>query len=513
MVTHIGDSNKARLGVIACAILVGALCYPQWSLNHDTSWYLVATRLFLNGAPLYDYIGEVNPPLAFYLTAPPLFIADILGTDDTGTFISYTLFLAFASLAWCSRLANRAAISEQQRWALIMGLIAATLIMPLGSFGQREHLMLIATAPYFVAVMLRERRGASSPIHDAAIGAVATIGFALKPYFYIAAAAPALLVLLQTRRLRDVLTPANLCIVACTLAYAVAVWRFHPAYLEKIVPIARIVYGSFGKPIEEVLLVPALAAFLAVLFVALRRQAAIDDVARYILAIALGFLACYIWQFKGWSYQLVPFLAYAFLFAAWLSADLKTVRSDKFLAGALIICAICTLGVQLQRGPYRAALQSSFTPYVKDPRTPVLVLSTNVGAAFPFVNEVDGRWTSRYPAQWLPPGALKAWRDARCPRPGRRCADILRVIELARSTTVDDLIHNRPTLVFVDERPNKPYFSGQPFDYLDFLGGDRRFAAAWREFHLEGREAGFTIWRRKPDAASLRNPPTAVNHF
>ena len=36
------------------------------TINHDTAWYLYATRAWLDGAQLYVDIVEVNPPLSFY---------------------------------------------------------------------------------------------------------------------------------------------------------------------------------------------------------------------------------------------------------------------------------------------------------------------------------------------------------------------------------------------------------------------------------------------------------------
>ena len=127
----------------------------------------------------------------------------------------------------------------------------------------------------------------------------------------------------------------------------------------------------------------------------------------------------------------------------------------------------------------------------------MLVLSSNVSASFPFVNRVEGRWTSRYPAQWLIPGALDAHRNANCPNERPQCADIEEALNYARSTTVDDFLAGRPDWVFVDERRNKPYFNNMNFDYIDFFSEDQRFADQWQGYVHVADTAGYSGWRRQ----------------
>ena len=72
--------------VVACAVAAGSvLVFMLWGhhLNHDTSWYFVATEAWLDGAPLYSEIMEINPPLAFYLTAPFVWLSRAMGSTPT----------------------------------------------------------------------------------------------------------------------------------------------------------------------------------------------------------------------------------------------------------------------------------------------------------------------------------------------------------------------------------------------------------------------------------------------
>ena len=72
-------ANVLCLASLALLVVASALFYPQHDLSHDASWYLIATQKFFSGAELYSDIYEINPPLAFYLTIPSLYISNALG--------------------------------------------------------------------------------------------------------------------------------------------------------------------------------------------------------------------------------------------------------------------------------------------------------------------------------------------------------------------------------------------------------------------------------------------------
>ena len=79
-----GARSSAReglyFGAMLAALVVALLVHRLGAtLNHDSAWYLDATSRWLNGAALYRDIIEVNPPLAFFLTAPALWLSGITG--------------------------------------------------------------------------------------------------------------------------------------------------------------------------------------------------------------------------------------------------------------------------------------------------------------------------------------------------------------------------------------------------------------------------------------------------
>ncbi len=135
-----------------------------------------------------------------------------------------------------------------------------------------------------------------------------------------------------------------------------------------------------------------------------------------------GATAAYLVQFKGWNYQLVPAVFFVFLSALWITMlDRSRVRQHVLLGVLSLSAIVLSLGLQLMKGPYPSRTTKDFERYVNRPRMPVLVLSSNVWASFPFINDVDARWTSRYPAQWLLPRAVSLIGKTDCEQDADAC--------------------------------------------------------------------------------------------
>src|SRR5215470_6254894 len=94
----------SRNVMLMAALWATALAfYLTTHLHPDVSWYLVATDRILDGARPYRDIIEVNPPLAFYLTTPPVFAARLLHLSSSVCFVAYLSLLIAASVLLVSR--------------------------------------------------------------------------------------------------------------------------------------------------------------------------------------------------------------------------------------------------------------------------------------------------------------------------------------------------------------------------------------------------------------------------
>src|SRR5437764_8039915 len=131
-------------------------------LNHDVGAVLQWSGRMLAGERLYVDIADVNPPLIYWLNLIPAGLARLTHLPSPLVFTLTLLAAIAASLALARPLF--AALMPQGGFAVLV-LPALTLfvlmIYPQGSFGQREHLLVILTLPY---LLLATARAQSLPV-------------------------------------------------------------------------------------------------------------------------------------------------------------------------------------------------------------------------------------------------------------------------------------------------------------------------------------------------------------
>ena len=481
--------------------LVAAAYYSRLWLSHDDSWYLVATRKFLEGYELYVDIIEVNPPLNFYLTAPALFFADATGFGDTVAYVLQICVLGALSGLWLTRLLRRSDLARREQLVFLLSALAGIFLLPIGELGQREHLLFIFAFPYLAHAIIGPDRVAIGVIEKVLLGLVATLGIALKPYFLLI---PAAIVLAGPLRglVRRAFSPANLALAAGLVGYAVFTVLVHPEFFSDILSVAGKVYWAYGFGPSRIVFRGEVAAVLLFAYLLSAARGENDPIDWRIAAAVAASLASYLIQFKGWTYHLIPLLFFLMLGAAWLGTTRRIFSRDKLLHKVLVVALLLmTLVSQVIAGPYRPRTIEPFEPFIERKGEVITAYSTSVWIAFPFVNAVEGKWASRYPAQWTVPGALIATRSERCPQDRDYCRQFEEILADIRQANTEDLLRYKPDVVFIDAREDKPYFHGQEFDYLAFQLQDPRYAAEWENYSRAGKANGlFDVWRRNKDA-------------
>jgi hypothetical protein len=507
-----------RPGLLLAALLLGEFAfYLTTTLHHDVSWYLVATARMMDGARLYQDIIEVNPPLAFYLTVPPLAVARLTGVTPEAAFIGYVFVLVAASLLLVHRLLSIQPVTAVYRWLMIFAAAGALTIAPVDVFGQREHLMLILALPYLFLFAARLSARSCDRRLALVIGILAGIGFALKPYFLLAPAALELNLVLHRRSLLAMSRVETWSVAIVTALYVIFVAAVHPQYVDFIAPSAMLVYDAYSSSLRSVVMQPiafVIGAIVA-LHVVARAGAATDRAIDAFGAATIGFLAAYVIQSKGWHYQLLPAAAAAWLTAAamaaqWTSETRAVAARRRRLVSSIASGTLAVLALLLTaNGAYHNRVEEALLPDVEKyaPHETIYAFTGSITVGFPLVNAADVRWASRFPAQWLLPGALRrlAGAEPLPPDTARRLREIERYVVDA---VIEDLERTPPDLVIVEK--SDPYFANLDFDFLEYFARDRRFAAFWRsqsyvradelELPISGWNWHFEIWCRR-DAA------------
>lgn len=289
-------------GVAAAAASAGLalLALLLWApMNHDVAGILHVARRMLGGERLYADVADVNPPLAFLLSLPPVWLADLLGLAPRIPWAAAIL----AAWAWAVLGAARLLRGRAERGAVALGL--ALLLGPgaAGMLGQREHLFLLLAAPWIAA------RAAGNPAVGAwpvAAALLAGLGAALKPPFLAVLVAVEILALARLGLRRWAAWPGPWPLAAGPLAHAAAALLVFPAYLSDALPWLLGPYQAVARAGPGEILAHAPWGLWAALGLAAAGLAAAPRPAAAWALAGLAALGGLLLQGKGWSYHWLP---------------------------------------------------------------------------------------------------------------------------------------------------------------------------------------------------------------
>jgi hypothetical protein len=265
-------------------------------------------------------------------------------------------------------------------------------------------------------------------------------------------------------------------------------------------------YAAYDSPLSSIVGARTVAVSLAALAVLAVRGVWLgprSDLTAAFAVACLAAVAAYLLQHKGWRYQLLPAQGFAALMggslaSASLEGTLRFVPQRRrssaeaaacFAAWAASAAALWALGPLF---PAPAGPVSPLRPWIErytEPREDVLVLSTNVGDAYPVIFETGRRPGSRdlwlFPLPMLyhdaPPVPL--YRDAASAPPEERQL----LADLAA-----DLEQRRPPLLFV--HAYGPCQGCRPgFNVMDYLSRDAGVAGALRRYRRLGEVGALAV--------------------
>jgi len=218
-------------------------------INHDVAALLDVSGRWLSGERLYVDVIDENPPVVFIVHAIPVLTARLLPGGAPLWFTAWLVAGIVASFVACRRLVQ---VIPSADHALTEGLLPPVLlflftVLPNEHFGQREHLMFVAAAPYLFASMARaEGVAASRRARSIAFGLMAGVGFALKPYFLAIPAAVELYLVARRGWHATMRDPMPWAIVAVAGLHIVLMYTVFPAYGRFVLPLAIETYAPIG---------------------------------------------------------------------------------------------------------------------------------------------------------------------------------------------------------------------------------------------------------------------------
>lgn len=492
------DPSEAGIGwqsiaISAAFVLAMQLVFAGKPLTNDVAWYLIATREWLGGAPLYEMIIEVNPPLNFYFTLPPILLADLLGISDAQAQYLVVWVLLFATLCWCGAIIRGDFNLPPRRQALLQLGVAVAMIVPaIRSIGQREFYLVVLIMPWLLSQV---SAGTQTTRREVATAAVAALGVCLKPHFVLFPLAVTVARCVRSRSLSPVLSAANLTFLAVGLAYIGYVAAVHPAYVSDIVPIARLVYGAYtAEPsaVVGVVMRQALLLGLPALMALLDREGRFDPYP--FAAVALAGLLSYLTQAKGFGYHMIPFLSFGLMACFLILLNSKRMGAFAVSSG---VAAAGVIGVTISLGFHTNPSADQIARVGKELGgfDSLMVLTPHVFAGPPTAFETGAEWISRYPASWLVPGALNRLAKTDCAAEPDLCARLRGIADRNRADNIADMIAHKPDLLVVDL--DSDYFDTPRFDWLAFMAEDPAWAGVFDEFRYAAKSKRYLYYLRK----------------
>ena len=248
--------------LILCASVLSLIAVVSLSLiplNHDAALFLQCAQLLLKGnVPYVDYV-ELNPPLAHYLHVVPVIMADILGISLPAVFqFLITLLVLWSAFQLFSVLRVTGLISSSGgRLLLAAGWVLFSLfVYASGSYGQREHLFILACIPWLFCREARYRGiGISGPLAWG-IGIFAAVTALLKPHFLLIIILAELWMVIRTRRQRVMSAEAK--ILGCMVLLYGLHFLFIPsamrvALFSRWIPFILEHYGVYSNSLRRVM--------------------------------------------------------------------------------------------------------------------------------------------------------------------------------------------------------------------------------------------------------------------
>ena len=493
------NSALSRIFLVGFVIFFSGVTIWNSQLNHDTSWFLIATRWWIDGIPIYAHILELNPPLSFYIIAPPVIAAKVLGADPTLMTKLYVFLLAAVSIAWGHRLIQAdGRLTPSQLTMMTTAVAIGLVIVPLGAIAQREHLMLLFAWPY-VASMLGSD-DVTTRKEKVLIGIFATFGLALKPVFLAIPLALTLMRMIPMRKFSPAYSPQNVTILGLCGVYVILAFLLHPAYFTQVIPKTLLVYGAYESDISVVF---AKSRNLFILFIVIflgmymTPKTRLSSIVYGCASLTLVTFLFYNFQSKGWAYHMLPFRFFLWLFTTVAVMALYSEAKQKISGVAFgLFAVLMIIAPALLRGPYTIPFTNGFTPFFQceaGNRT-FQVLGSNVPISYPMANVNGALPAVRAPTLWLFPGIVhRMIEDIEATERTK----LIKVLDEYSEGIIDDLLRVKPQLLIVDDHTSKSHFHGAPFDYLEHFSNYERFKDYWSEYKYVDRFKDFEVYRRE----------------
>jgi hypothetical protein len=490
MMIHSKQQSLLLLGVVIF------LCFVAWILqnalvpNVDVSWDLLATKRLLAGGTYTHDFFDLNPPLIFFIYIPVIIFTKLCSISTAHALRLYVFAMAIGSLALCYALMRSMFLKAQTSLTdiLVALLTIIYLIFSVGELGERDHLFIIFTVPYFLAVTYQLQVGTLNRWYALWIGAFAFMGFALKPYFFLPMIFVEVYLMVHRRNVFSWLRIEVMTIMALTVIYLALIFIFYRDYFVTVMPTAmQFYYLSVRDSLPEVLMNQDIFFCCATLigYVLSYKNNAYKTVSTVFMLTLLGCLCAYLLQQTRWYYHLLPALSIALILLTVLFVNFIQHHRINFPAIVAGTAVLFYIPLSSSTALYTDGLlyKNKLLPLTTFLHThaqnePVYMIATNPLEIFPAFGEDYATYASRFLHLFWVPAVVKNNRLH-----PRLATQQMHDNELLLNRMVcEDIETNKPKFIFVDVKKYKVFYALMKFDYLPYFLKNPEFERVWKQY-------------------------------
>ena len=482
----------------ASIIVTGTVWHLRSYPNTDIAWLLTVGEHVLDGAVPYRDIIETNPPGSVLLYLPAVLMGRATGIEPQTIVMLLTGLACAASLVVCCAILRQGRqVPEPARGPLLASVAAILVLLPTGSFGQREHIILLATLPLLCVVVVRQDIGRRVPVPLILLSATgAGLAISIKPFYALGLIGPAVL-LWRPAGWRGLAVAWELWLTGfVTAALIAAQLAAFPSFTQDVLPLLTRVYLPMRQPLSLLVSLPGgtfgIATLLGALLVRHRwppmNHERLPDTAAL---AALGCLAAYFVQGKGWPYQAYPAIATALIAIAATLAGAGSCwagerdprRTPRMLYGAaaIVLSGGAAIGFDAHLDIDRDAPGLIQAVENLGPRPKILSLASDVAVGHPLVRRVGGRWVGTLMSSWI--DLYINHIDPGLGRAGPLGPDLA----FEDRVMASDIRDRRPDAVLASAP-----------DWTAWIGSEPLVRAALADYRLTGIFGSVMLWTRRP---------------
>src|SRR5690349_15315482 len=176
---------SCKLVPVACAALAAIIQSLLVPLDCDVSWLITVNEKMLSGQRLYIDIIEPNPPASVWLYTPEVWLAHHFGVRPEAVVASAFLAAALLTCVVVAKISAR--LTAPPHPVVLLGATAfVTMILPVGTFAQREHAALLLALPVLTGFAVLAEGRALPRWWRLALGIAAGLLIVIKPHFALA---------------------------------------------------------------------------------------------------------------------------------------------------------------------------------------------------------------------------------------------------------------------------------------------------------------------------------------